>query len=47
MSDTGAFPWNTLKYVFLFLLTVYFKQHYFYGKTKEAMKNKNLWFVFL
>lgn len=49
MSDTGAFPWTTLKhdFLFLFLLTVYFEQHYFYGETKEAMKNKNLWFVFL
>lgn len=25
---------------FSFLLIVYFEQHYFYGETKEAMKNK-------
>lgn len=39
MSDTGAFPWTKLKrdYVFLFPLKVYFEQHYFYGKLKEAM----------
>lgn len=25
MSDSGAFPWTTLKHVYLFLLTVYFE----------------------
>lgn len=34
-------------YVFFLAFTIYFQQHYFYGETKEAMKNKNLWFVFL
>lgn len=48
MSDTGAFPWTTLKhdFVFLFLYTVYFEQHYFYGETKEAMENKTFGLYF-
>lgn len=47
MSDTRDFPWTTLKMtlgcLFFFLpfsLTIDFQQHYFYGETKEAMKNK-------
>lgn len=49
MSDAGTFPWTAMWKITMsfFSFTVYFEQHYFYGETKEAMKNKILWFVFL